>query len=200
MRWILRWIFVRNVVKCVELFFSPHSPLHRTSYISLPQKSMRWIFVRNAMSFAVNFSKKCGEIFIFTAFSAITAFLTQIHRIHRISYKNLPEKLRSGLKTPTIWGSWTSWWQFWRPLFRHGFRKHSFYAAQILKHIRRSVTSSASTQSDSTVFPATVFSVTLSRSSHSWATVEDIRSKVPPVVLVPILVIVASSQLVRGCG
>ena len=38
---------------------------------------MRWIFVRNAM--------KCGEIFIFTA---IIAFLTKIHRIHRISYNN----------------------------------------------------------------------------------------------------------------
>ena len=54
---------------------------------------MRWIFVRNAVNFAVNFCKKCGEIFIFTAFTAITAFLTTVHRNHRISYKNLPKNL-----------------------------------------------------------------------------------------------------------
>ena len=37
---------------------------------------------------------KCGEIFIFTAFTAITAFLT---KIHRISYTNLPKNLDPGV-------------------------------------------------------------------------------------------------------
>ena len=91
----MRWIFVRNAVnfavnfckQCGEMwwiiFFHRIHRFHRTSYINLPQKSMRWIFVRNAV--------KCGEIFNFTAFTAITAFLTKIHRIHRISYKIYPK-------------------------------------------------------------------------------------------------------------
>ena len=49
---------------------------------------MQWIFVRNAV--------KCGEIFIFTAFTAVTAILT---KIHRISYKNLPKNLDPGGQT-----------------------------------------------------------------------------------------------------
>ena len=49
---------------------------------------MRWIFVRNAV--------KCCEISICTAFTAITAFLTKIHRFHRISYKNLLKNLDPG--------------------------------------------------------------------------------------------------------
>ena len=48
----------------------------------------RWIFVKNAV--------KCGELFFFTAFTAIIAFLTKNHRIHRISYKNLPKNLDPG--------------------------------------------------------------------------------------------------------
>ena len=35
-------------------------------------------------------------MFIFTAFTAITAFLTKVHHIHRISYKNLPKNLDPG--------------------------------------------------------------------------------------------------------
>ena len=44
-------------------------------------KQMRWIFVRNAVNLAVNFCKKCGEmwrIIFFTAFTAFTAFLILI--------------------------------------------------------------------------------------------------------------------------
>ena len=78
----MRW----NVVN----FFNRIHRSHRISYINLPQKSMRWIFVGNAV--------KCGEIFIFTAFTAITAFLTKIHRIHRIFYKHLPKNLDPGFK------------------------------------------------------------------------------------------------------
>ena len=96
MRRISRWIFVRNAMKCGELFFHRIHRFHRISYIILPQELMRWIFGRNAVNFAVKFCKKCGEIFVFTAFTAIIAFLTKIHRIHRISYKNLPKNLDPG--------------------------------------------------------------------------------------------------------
>ena len=47
------------------------------------------------MNFAVNFCMKCGQFF-FTTFSAITAFLTKIHRIRRISYKISPKNLDPG--------------------------------------------------------------------------------------------------------
>ena len=79
MRWISRWIFVRNAVnfavnfckKCGEMWWIIFfHRFHRISYINLPQKSMQWIFVRNAV--------KCGEFFF--------------HRFHRISYINLPQK------------------------------------------------------------------------------------------------------------
>ena len=66
---------------------------HRFSYINLPQKSMQRIFVGNAVNFAVNFCMKRGEIFIFPT---ITAFLTKIHRIHHISYKDLLKNLDPG--------------------------------------------------------------------------------------------------------
>ena len=52
---------------------------------------MRWIYVRNAV--------KCGEIFIFTAFTAISGFLTKIHRNHRFSYKNSPKDLDPDMVT-----------------------------------------------------------------------------------------------------
>ena len=64
---------------------------------------LRWmwrlIFVRNAV--------KCGEIFIFTAFTAITAFLTKIHRFHRISYKNIPKNLDPGRNLILLNKIWT---------------------------------------------------------------------------------------------
>ena len=69
--------------------------IHSISYISFPEKSMRWVFVRNAVNFAVNFWKKCGEMrwkISFTTFTAINGFVSRVHRIHRISYKNLPIK------------------------------------------------------------------------------------------------------------
>ena len=48
---------------------------------------MWWILVRNAVNFAVNFCKKCGEmwwIIFFSAFIAFTAFLTLIcHKSRR---------------------------------------------------------------------------------------------------------------------
>ena len=76
------------------IFFHHIHRFHRISYIDLPQMSMRWIFVRNAV--------KCGEIFNFTAFTAITAFLTKIYRIHRISYKNLLKNLDPGLVAQSL--------------------------------------------------------------------------------------------------
>ena len=39
-----------------------------------------------------------GDFFIFTTFSAITAFLTKSRRIHRFSYKNLPKFLDPGVE------------------------------------------------------------------------------------------------------
>ena len=45
---------------------------------------MRWIFVRNVVNFAVNFCKKCGEMW--------WIFFHRIHLFHRISYINLPQK------------------------------------------------------------------------------------------------------------
>ena len=107
----MRWIFVRNAVifavnfckKCGEMrwnifFHRIHRfhRFHRNSYINLTQKPMRWIFVRNAVNFAVNFCKKCGEIFILTAFTAITAFLTKVHRIHRNFLQKFTQKPRPG--------------------------------------------------------------------------------------------------------
>ena len=86
----MRW----NVV---NYFFHRIHRFHRISYIILPQKSMRWIFVRNA----VNFCKKCGEIFIFTAFTAITAFLTKIYpkistRVtHKQKFNNIVLSIRT---------------------------------------------------------------------------------------------------------
>ena len=60
---------------------------------------MRWIswwnFVRNAV--------KSGDLFFFTAFTEINAFLTKIHRIHRISYKKISLKPRPG-RTCLHWG------------------------------------------------------------------------------------------------
>ena len=47
---------------------------------------MRWIFVRNAVNFAVNFCKKCREMWWII-------FFHRIHRFHRISYIFLPQKL-----------------------------------------------------------------------------------------------------------
>ena len=76
----MRW----NVV---NYFFHRIHRFHRISYINLLQKSMRWILRWIFVRYAV----KRGEIFILTAFTAITAFLAKIHRIHRISYKNLPK-------------------------------------------------------------------------------------------------------------
>ena len=46
---------------------------------------MRWIFVRNAVNFAVNFCKKCGDMWWII-------FFHRIHRFHRISYIILPQK------------------------------------------------------------------------------------------------------------
>ena len=76
--------------------FSPHSPLspHFLHYFATEVDAVK--FVRNAVIFALNFCKKCGEIFSFTAFAAITAFVTKIQRIHRFSYKNLPKNLNPG--------------------------------------------------------------------------------------------------------
>ena len=124
MRWISRWIFVRNAVKCGEFFFHRIHRFHRISYINLPQKSMRWIFVRNAVNFAVKLCKnavKCGEIFIFTAFTANTAFLTKIHRIQRISCENSPHSTHFLRKftlkpRPGKWPPWMPWRH--RSLFR----------------------------------------------------------------------------------
>ena len=45
---------------------------------------MRWIFVRNAVNFAVNFCKKCGEMWW-------NIYFHRIHRNHRISYKDSPQ-------------------------------------------------------------------------------------------------------------
>ena len=83
----------------VKYFFHRIHRFHRIFYVIffLPQNLMRLIFVRNAVNFVVNFCKKCGEIFIFTAFTGITACLT---KIHRISYKILPKNLDPGI---TIW-------------------------------------------------------------------------------------------------
>ena len=53
----MRWIFVRNAVKCGELFFSPHLAVRKNNS---PLERKRWI------------------IFFFTAFTAFTAFLTLI--------------------------------------------------------------------------------------------------------------------------
>ena len=83
MRWMSRWIFVRNAVKCGEFFFHRINRFHRISYIILPQKLMRWIFVRNAVNFAVNFCKKFGEMRWNICFY-------RIHCNHRISYKISP--------------------------------------------------------------------------------------------------------------
>ena len=44
---------------------------------------MRWIFVRNAMNFAVHFCKNAVKCEFFSH---------RIHRFHRISYINLPQK------------------------------------------------------------------------------------------------------------
>ena len=52
-------------------------------------KQMGWIFLRNVVNFAVNFCRKCGEMWrIF--------YFHRIHRNHRISYKNLPKNLDPG--------------------------------------------------------------------------------------------------------
>ena len=73
MRWTSQWIFLRNAVKCGELFFSPHSPhfLHKfaTKF--------------DVVNFAVNFRKKCGEM-------RWNIYFYRIHGNHRISYKNSP--------------------------------------------------------------------------------------------------------------
>ena len=45
---------------------------------------MRWIFVRNAVNVAVNFCKKCGEMWWII-------FFHRIHRFHCISYIILPQ-------------------------------------------------------------------------------------------------------------
>ena len=90
--------FVRNAVKCAELFlftaftaFTAFLTLmcHKSwcgEFLSEMRLILRSIFVRKAV--------KCGQIFLFTA---ITAFLTKIQRIHRISYKNLPKNLYPGI-------------------------------------------------------------------------------------------------------
>ena len=66
--------------KCGEMwwiiFFHRIHRFHRISYINVPQKWMRWNLARNEVNFLRNLVK-CGEIFIFTAFTAITAFLTK---------------------------------------------------------------------------------------------------------------------------
>ena len=77
----------RNVV---NFFFHRIHRFHRISYIILQQELMRWIYVRNAVNFALNFCKKCGEMWwIFFSphslqsshflqkFTAFTAFLTK---------------------------------------------------------------------------------------------------------------------------
>ena len=85
----MRWNFVRNALKCVELpFFT-----HRISHLKLPKMSMQWNFVRNAVNFVVNFCKKFGEMRwnIFSPHSpqsqhflkkitVVTALLTKIYQ------------------------------------------------------------------------------------------------------------------------
>ena len=70
---------------------------------------MRLISVRNAVNLAVNFCKKCGEArrIFFTAFTVITAFLTKIHSIQRISSsafnaKKINQKPRAGMSIFTM--------------------------------------------------------------------------------------------------
>ena len=71
-------------------------------------KAMRWIFVRRAVNLAMNFCRKCSEIrwiFLRNAVKGGELFLRNavkcseifFHRIHRISYKNSPQKLQPGI-------------------------------------------------------------------------------------------------------
>ena len=101
----VRWIFVRNAVNfavnfCRKrgempwIFFSPHSPYFSYSFAT---KVDAVNSSKNVANFAVNFCKKCVEVFIVTVFTAITAFLTKFHSIHRICYRNLPKKPRLGM-------------------------------------------------------------------------------------------------------
>ena len=106
-RWIIYFHRVLSFLTKKEsslLGFEPqNSPMPSTAYSTAPTvtyildfscefksdcvnvgKQMRWIFVRNAVNFAVNFCKKCGEMRWIIFF--------RIHRFHRISFINLPQK------------------------------------------------------------------------------------------------------------
>ena len=126
----MRWILVRNAVifavnSCMKLgekrriiFFSPHSRLSPISFINFQQMLMRWIFIRNAL----NCCKKCGEMrwnFYFHRIHRNRRIFSKIRRIHRISYKNLPNNLNPGCVT-TMWSGeliiktrFQEAWKYW---------------------------------------------------------------------------------------
>ena len=83
-------LFTVNAVNRGELFiftaisvFLQKRIVHTCSNLCPPAR--RWIIVRNAMNFAVNFCKKCGELWW-------NIYFHRIHRNHRM-YKNSPHSL-----------------------------------------------------------------------------------------------------------